>query len=696
MAKTVELIASAFAVLHYENQDANDHTSNPANVHLHDSLYLKFNMPSDGTQFKKVYTEGGSGVGAPNLMFVAALGGNILISDTTEQAFSVGVLPDSFSPDTITYRDRFSDIQNIGYVDINNKFIYEHNNSGAWTTPLESANFIKSVKTGIELACLAANTSAGYKITTSGNAPQLYFSVDESETCGLEIVSVSPTAGVAAAAADNVFSWVYRDPQTCLADLSPVSTVFRWRATDGSFLSGITVEDNANTLTVPAGTFEGHDEIEWWVEITANSGAVTKSTPVTLSTVDVLSTATAISPVGIAVDASRDTLFRWRHNSATGTEQTAAFLIFGEVQNLTTSNMKYSHQVVGPQQEWTCPAGTLTANIKYWRVVTCNSDGTSGEWSDPARIIIISAPSKPAIWVESMEPRPKIRWQAADQLAYQVEVDGVLSGGTHYGSDQTWKSPDYLPDGEHTIGVRVQNQYGLWSEWSTTIIQVENIPAYAITLTVAASDVAVLSWNNLENHNDFFLVYRDGKLIAKTRELQYTDKMSIGTVTYQVRGCYDPYWVDGFGDLQEQTTNYTMSNAVTVEISTGKVAMLYGVDSDISLTLAHCGLDNQSIQKAVSRDIRYYFMYGSEFPHAERSEFVTQKIGGTAVFLLDENKAEFESMIGELVCLKTQTGEMITGYLNEVSDVSLPSPAKSVVNFSIQQIDRTEVIDIDA
>ena len=56
----------------------------------------------------------------------------------------------------------------------------------------------------------------------------------------------------------------------------------------------------------------------------------------------------------------------------------------------------------------------------------------------------------------------------------------------------------------------------------------------------------------------------------------------------------------------------------------------------------------------------------------------------------------FDALIGELVCLKTQSGEMVIGYLNETSDVSRVNPDKSVVNFSIQQIDYTEVIDIDS
>lgn len=88
---------------------------------------------------------------------------------------------------------------------------------------------------------------------------------------------------------------------------------------------------------------------------------------------------------------------------------------------------------------------------------------------------------------------------------------------------------------------------------------------------------------------------------------------------------------------------------------------------------------------------------GSTYPHAERSEFVTKKVGGTAVFLPDEDKAGFDVLIGELVCLKTQSGEMVNRILErDKRHVESETQNKSVVNFSIQQIDYAEVIDIDS
>lgn len=101
---------------------------------------------------------------------------------------------------------------------------------------------------------------------------------------------------------------------------------------------------------------------------------------------------------------------------------------------------------------------------------TYNADGIAGEWSDAAQIVVIAAPTAPSIQIKSTGPRPSISWQTSEQEAYQVELDGKLSGGTHYGTEKTWTSPAYLSDGSHTVRVRVQNQYGMWSDWGAAAL----------------------------------------------------------------------------------------------------------------------------------------------------------------------------------------------------------------------------------
>lgn len=539
--------------------------------------------------------------------------------------------------------------------------------------------FPNEVRFGVDITPLSIGTGWVELATTGTDRPYLTTSVDDSFVCGLNVESLSPSDGAIIKTEQNVFGWLASDPELCLAELKQASAIFRWRSGTSGTIHTINVSGSAQSVTVPANTFAGTTSIQWQVAVTANSGVVTTSDWVTLSTADATPTAAPLSPVDTVIDGSKDVLFQWQHSIATGTAQSKA-----DLQKSTDgSTWTTLATVTGAARQWTCPAGTLTSSIKYWRVRTYNADGIAGEWSDAAQIVVIAAPTAPSIQIKSTGPRPSISWQTSEQEAYQVELDGKLSGGTHYGTEKTWTSPAYLSDGSHTVRVRVQNQYGMWSDWGAAALPVTNTPGASITLTVQASSVADLSWQTSGSY-DFYLVYRNGKPIAKLTQTQYIDELSSGSTKYQVRGCY------------ADSSNYGLSSAVTATITTGQYVTLYGIAAGKKVTLKHCGLKNQPVQNAISRDIQYIYMYGSTYPHAERSKFVTKKVGGTAVFLPDEDKAGFDGLIGELVCLKTQSGEMVIGYLNETSDTSRVNPDKSVVNFSIQQIDYAEVIDIDS
>lgn len=662
MATSITLRASAFALLKYASQKVNDHTSSPAKLEQNDRLYVKFALPSNGDEYKKL-------VSKEFRLYLCATDAKSSTATYFARAYA---LETTFDENTITYETRQETTKtNAGY---------SFNAADMPTTESgRTIYFPNEVRFGVDITPLSIGTGWVELATTGTDRPYLTTSVDDSFVCGLNVESLSPSDGAIIKTEQNVFGWLASDPELCLAELKQASAVFRWRSGTSGTIHTINVSGNSQSVTVPANTFAGTTSIQWQVAVTANSGVVTTSDWVTLSTADATPTAAPLSPVDTVLDGSKDVLFQWQHSISTGTAQSKA-----DLQKSTDgSTWQTLATVTGAARQWTCPAGTLTSSIKYWRVRTYNADGIAGAWSEAAQIVVIAAPTAPSIQIKSTGPRPSISWQTSEQEAYQVELDGKLSGGTHYGTEKTWTSPAYLSDGSHTVRVRVQNQYGMWSDWGAAALPVTNTPGASITLSVQASSVADLSWQTSGSY-DFYLVYRNEKPIAKLTQTQYTDELSSGNVTYQVRGCY------------ADSSNYGLSSAVTVTITTGQYVTLYGIASGKKVTLKHCGLKNQPVQNAINRDIQYIFMYGSTYPHAERSEFVTKKVGGTAVFLPGEDKAGFDALIGELVCLKTQSGEMVIGYLNETSDTSRVNPDKSVVNFSIQQIDYAEVIDIDS
>lgn len=671
MSSIAKIQTSAFAYLDFNNGYDNVHAGQSIAIADYDKLCFQFEELPIVLKFKRI-------ISAALWCYLLGVENN----DTTSAYAKIFRIQHLFDPETITYQADSGAIDYKGYyylkpARVNDMPVWVRNNASELNT-----GAIRLWQYGFALGDLQPGAwdskYSRLKIQTSGaNRPYLEIEYDPSVDASPTVGELSPDSGAIAKTEANIFTWSVGSDFPCLPTIAQTSAVFRWRSGPSGTVHTISVSGSAQSVTVPANIFAGTTSIQWQVAVTANSGVTTTSDWVTLSTADATPTAAPLSPVDTVIDGSKDTLFQWQHTISTGTAQSKADL------QKSTDGLTWSAlaTVTGSARQWTCPAGTLTSSIKYWRVRTYNADGVAGEWSEAAQIVVIAAPTAPSIQIKSTGPRPSISWQSSEQEAYQVELDGALSGGTHYGTEKSWTSPAYLADGSHTVRVRVQNQYGMWSDWGAAALPVTNTPGAAITLNVEASSVAELSWQTTGSY-DFYLVYRDGKPIAKLAQTQYTDELSSGSVSYQVRGCYD------------DSGNYGLSSAVTVTVFTGQYAYLYGIVSGKRAVLKHCGLKNQPIQDAISRNIQYIFMYGSTYPHAERSEFVTRKVGGTAVFLPGEDKETFDALIGELVCLKTQTGDMVIGYLNDTSDTSRPNPNKSVVNFSIQQIDYKEVIDI--
>ena len=505
-------------------------------------------------------------------------------------------------------------------------------------------------------------------VTSGTNAPYLTVTVDDSDTIGLTLDNLAPKSGTIIKTQDNTFTWRARDADNkCTPEVEQTSAVFRWRAGTSGTIHTINVSGNTQSVTVPANTFAGTTSIQWQVAVTANSGVVTTSDWVTLSTADATPTAAPLSPVDTVIDGSKDVLFQWQHSISTGTAQSKA-----DLQKSTDgSTWQTLATVNGSARQWTCPAGTLTSSIKYWRVRTYNADGIAGEWSDAAQIVVIAAPTAPSIQIKSTGPRPSISWQTSEQEAYQVELDGKLSGGTHYGTDKTWTSPAYLADGSHTVRVRVQNQYGMWSNWGTAALPVTNTPGASITLTVQASSVADLSWQTSGSY-DFYLVYRNGKPIAKLTQTQYTDELSSGNVTYQVRGCFDG------------SSNYGLSSAVTVDIR-AEVHQVSDLDTGLTLRLPYSDSQHRQTTRTVSRQVELLQLSGAYYPVAVEVDSGTDALSITAALVDDEQVRKLMGLVGKLVCAKTPQGDMVIGYIT-----SLPKQHDgflNVFNFTVEQID---------
>ena len=383
---------------------------------------------------------------------------------------------------------------------------------------------------------------------------------------------------------------------------------------------------------------------------------------------------TIISPTSVYVDVGIVQTFEWQHNISSGTEQTKAELQY----STDGSTWVALATITGADESVEIGAGTLPFGVFYWRVRTYNQSDEYGDWSDPSALVGIGRPATPAIVSVTATPRPTISWTATGQQAYQV-MFGTVDSGIKFGTVKTLKCPEYLANGTYTVKVKVQNSNGLWSEWAEQSVTVSNTAGNAITLSVAASHVAALSWVTTGSYDKYY-VYRDGTLVAKTTAKNYIDNTSIDSVAYQVRGAYDA------------SDNYGLSSAVSVTVDTDTV-MIFDISGSTWLTLGETASSDRTNGVSESQKVAYMFFAGCEYQSVEISEFKTKKIAFEAAFSVKADADAFAALLGKLVCIKDQWGNMVIGVLAGHSKAS----GRFYQSYSceVEQISYSEVVSHD-
>lgn len=661
---------------------ADPFTGEAGNVKQGDNIYIKFPVPGDAYKFKRV--------SKVTLSFYAQPTEDS--GNGNKQIWTyVNAVESQFDTSVITYATRPEISQT--YTGIS-----EHAD-GKWTALNEivQLNAVfdlaqyrvkkEEVKKGIENGFVVA-----FRGAVSGTSEAVFYGEKSTRkpflTCeysndnvGIKADNLSPSAGAFVNRAQkNTFTWDAEDDtdltQVCFAEVKQTAAVFEWRVKNASTSKTISVSGATTACTVPANTFPS-GTLEWRVKVTANSGTTTTSAWQEITTTDVTPTAKPVSPSGIVIDATIVNRFSWKHIISTGTPQSKADLQWSA--DGTTWNTLAT--VTGENQYYDVPANKFTSGTKYWRVRTYNTDGTPSEWSDKAEFIAINAPSAPSIVIQSTGPRPRITWQTSEQEAYQLTLSSGYASGTVYGTEKAWRSPVYLADGSYTIRVRVQNKYGMWSEWSAAALPVSHTEGEAITLSVNASHEAALTWQTAGSY-DFYLIERDGVAIARTAQKQYIDHTSIGSVTYRVRGCY------------ADSDNYGVSNSDTVEVLP-ETNMICDLETGVWLEMRLSETQLRTNRTSFSAGVSTVHLAGLAYPVEERSEQRDRALSVACAWPHAQRAAALalEALVGRLVCLKDRYGNMAIGSLP-----SLESNCDEFMrrySFTISHTNREEAITLD-
>ena len=654
-------------------------TGEAGNVKQGDNIYIKFPVPGDAYKFKRV-----------TKVTLTIYAQPTKESETGYKQIWAYVdgLASPLDVSTVTYVTRPS---------VYRQSISQHAD-GYWSTLNEiiqlSADYkpyseerkaeLKSgIKNGFVFAFRGAPSGTSEAIFYGEKSTRKPFLTCEysNDNVGIKADNFSPSSGAFVNRFQkNTFTWDAEDDtdltQVCFAEVKQTSAIFEWRVKNASTSKTISVSGATTACTVPANTFPS-GTLEWRVKVTANSGTTTTSAWQEITTTDVTPTAKPVSPSGIVIDATIVNRFSWKHIISTGTPQSKADLQWSA--DGTTWNTLVT--VTGENQYYDVPANKFTSGTKYWRVRTYNTDGTPSEWSDKAEFIAINAPSAPSIVIQSTGPRPRITWQTTEQEAYQLTLSSGYASGTVYGTEKAWRSPVYLADGSYTVRVRVQNKYGMWSEWSAAALPVSHTEGEAITLSASESHEAALTWQTAGSY-DFYLIERDGVAIGRTVQKQYVDHTSIGSVTYRVRGCYD------------ESDNYGVSNSDTVEVLP-ETNMICDLETGVWLEMRLSETQLRTNRTSFSAGVSTVHLAGLAYPVEERSEQRDRALSVACAWPHAQRAAALalEALVGRLVCLKDRYGNMAIGSLP-----SLESNCDEFMrrySFTISHTNRKEAITLD-
>lgn len=507
--------------------------------------------------------------------------------------------------------------------------------------------------------------------------PQLLITFDDSNVQP-SLITPSPASGARLnkASAITFSTSLVQSSAFTLKNLTAVSGTFEYRLKGASSTTtaAATISSTTISYTAPANTFAA-GEYEYRFTVTDNLGQTAATGWSSFDTRDTVSTATADEPSGNLLDGDQPISFRWTHINESGSAQTKAEL----QKSADGSTWTTLATVTGSANEYSAPAGTFASGTWFWRVRTYNLDNAAGEWSDAASFVTVSAPSTPKVIVQA-SPRPLITWQTNEQSAYQIQLDTAVDT-TDYGSGKSWRSPVYLDDGLHVARVRVQNSYGVWSEWGRATFTVSHTASGAVVLTVDADHRAELSWSYAGSWTEF-VIYRNGVAIAKTTDYSYTDDYSVGIVRYQVRAC-----------ASDGTYNYSLSNEITVSVMPETV-MLSALGSGKWLFLRLSAAQHRTNAIKASRTLSLTHLSGRKFPEAELTEFCDRSISVSYATDDEAEKAALEALMGSPVCLKTPGGKMVIGILDTLSETE--SMFYSSYSFAVSQMHYPEEVDLDA
>lgn len=463
----------------------------------------------------------------------------------------------------------------------------------------------------------------------------------------LSVSSVTPRSGWIDRKKSQTFTWGTSSGGAIggISAFTRTGSKFEWKTTSEETIHEITQTGTSNQISVPADTFPS-DQIQIRITDYFEGEDPVVGSWYTLTTVDSIPTTTILSPKSVYIDGSVPNTFSWSHNITTGTPQSKYELEYSV--NDGSSWEQVSAETTS-QTSVTFPPDTFPSGSMMWRVRTANQDEIFGEWSDPATVIVRAAPDPPIISPVGSEPMPTIRWQADDQQATEIRIDSVLVA-TLYGSGKAYTPETFLSDGEHTVSIRVQNRFGLWSEWALASFHTENLSSDTVELSAQPVENGVaLLWTG---PSATYWIERDGEKIAEVNGGDFVDYTAIGEHSYRVRSVLD----GGY---------YALSNEVSA-VSSVQYAVISRVDPIAFIALEKRRNAFPTHTETIESLSTFNHYSGRSLPVAEISLHKTIRHQFDFTFKVPKESYVLDALLGETVLYKDCNGACFVGVLSAI------------------------------
>ena len=407
------------------------------------------------------------------------------------------------------------------------------------------------------------------------------------------------------------------------------ATIYYKKATDSSYTSvaASVSGDWSNTTLTFAVTLDMDTFYNVYIVATADDGSTATSNVGTFSTIDSTAVAHCVSPSGSSV--VKNVRFVWTHSNSYGSPQYAY-----DVQYKTSSDTSWTvvcDHIIGTTK--TATAELLDAGVYEWRVRTYNQSDVAGTWASATFVNQLPA-NPPANLAVTTLGRPTVTWTSDSQSAYQVVAERkngevVYDSGAIYLADQKHFINQYFGSEVYQIKVRVYNQLGSVSAYTSIDYQQPEISQVEYTLERNAAGGAIVSITENTNFVKYYL-RRNGKTVKDLgTTLWNIDKYAVGHTSYEVVG----------------VTSTDQSSIVASEIDlahpNAMITTIAGVSTDVNIRVNNAF----DVKTSVSADIDTESFFGAKKP----SHYPSKMRAKTWQISFFDNTGFAESILGTIV-----------------------------------------------